>query len=254
MAVKPNNFNSRPVVESLAGQLQRQKISAEGASGYSKFKSEFQRAVRDDDSPIQRPSDFQVKRKNQFASKKALFEQTGGDENNYKPARESLPGSGSVQNARNSLFNQPKQSYSNPVSLVDKPRPSSAEKYRRDIRLQAVDEADFPDPPPPPAQYSRYQPHQSSKPIQTTPPANQSRFQPPTQSQFESEETVEAQASHVYSQPIEAPVRSQSEHRFKESTSAPLTARTNSLPTDLEMYSQITVCMSQVKFYEISKT
>ena len=42
VAVRPNNISSRPVVESLASQLQRQKISAEGASGYSKFKSDFQ--------------------------------------------------------------------------------------------------------------------------------------------------------------------------------------------------------------------
>ena len=42
VAVRPNNISARPVVESLASQLQRQKISAEGASGYSKFKSDFQ--------------------------------------------------------------------------------------------------------------------------------------------------------------------------------------------------------------------
>jgi len=85
VAVKPNNFNSRPVVESLASQLQRQKISAEGASGYSKFKSDFQRVLSEETnvSPIPRPSEFQQKRKQQFASKKALFEATPGKSYNF---------------------------------------------------------------------------------------------------------------------------------------------------------------------------
>ena len=126
VAVRPNNISSRPVVESLASQLQRQKISAEGASGYSKFKSDFQvrniiqtlksksekvfvfssskkfkriikrsQSFEDDGSPLPRPTEFQQKRKMQFASKKALFEaQNSQDEPSHKNDRQSLPGSG----------------------------------------------------------------------------------------------------------------------------------------------------------------
>jgi len=222
VAVKPNNFNSRPVVESLASQLQRQKISAEGASGYSKFKNDFQRAMSTeeaDGSPLPRPSEFQQKRKQQFASKKALFEQTNGNgaEMGHKNDRQSLPGAGVVQNARNSLFNrEPEFSVAKPVSLVDKPRPSSAEKYRRDIRLQAVDEAHFPDPPA----------HHSDSPKRD----------------FGHDEEIHA--DHIYSHPSQ-PVRSVSEHRFKETKPVELATRANSCPDENELYSEVTVCMSQ---------
>ena len=140
--------------------------------------------------------------------------------------RQSLPGAGVVQSARNSLFQNrsSERGPAAPVSLVDQPRPSSAEKYRRDLRLQAVDEADFPDPPPPAEhRYNHHDHHQVE------------------------EDQEEIHANHIYSQPAE-PVRSVSEHRFKE-TAKPveISSRANSCPDENELYSEVTVCMSQVK-------
>jgi len=58
-AVKPQY---RPV-ESLAAQLQRQNLAAEGVTGYKKFKNEFQNIdLNDTRSPIPEPSQFKVKK------------------------------------------------------------------------------------------------------------------------------------------------------------------------------------------------
>ena len=57
-AVKPQY---RPV-ESLAAQLQRQNLAAEGITGYKQFKNEFQNIdLNDTRSPIPEPSQFKVK-------------------------------------------------------------------------------------------------------------------------------------------------------------------------------------------------
>ena len=56
-AVKPQY---RPV-ESLAAQLQRQNLAAEGVTGYKQFKNEFQNIdLNDTRSPIPEPSQFKV--------------------------------------------------------------------------------------------------------------------------------------------------------------------------------------------------
>jgi hypothetical protein len=59
-AVKPQY---RPV-ESLAAQLQRQNLAAEGVTGYKQFKNEFQNIdLNDTRSPIPQPSQFKVNKK-----------------------------------------------------------------------------------------------------------------------------------------------------------------------------------------------
>ena len=237
-------------MESLASQLQRQKISAEGASGYSKFKSDFQNVQNEESSsPVPQKSEFQQKRRQQFASKKALFEGGSDDFAQQKNERQSLPGAGAVQNARNSLFNQ-NRGVATPVTLSDQSRPSSAEKYRRDIRLQAVDEADFPDPPPPAVH--RVEPRIEPRAEPRFEPRAEPRVEPRySRRQISVEEDLEdeqeVQANHIYSEPT-PPIRSVSEHRFKETKPVEQSARSNSCPDEDELYSEVTVCMSQVGY------
>ena len=65
-----------------------------------------------------------------------------------------------------------------------------------------------------------------------------------TQPSYENYEEEEMEATHMYSEPA-PPVRSVSEHRF-EDKNVTLKERANSCPDEKEIYSEVTVCMSQV--------
>ena len=82
-------------------------------------------------SPVASPSNFQKARKEQFRNKIGLFESS--DNNNYDEPdsnpRQSLPGPGLVQRARQQLH---KQAFGDPAGMTS----SAAEKYRRDLQSQ----------------------------------------------------------------------------------------------------------------------
>lgn len=157
----------------------------------------------------------QVRRAN-FASKKALFESIPSSSSSQK-VRDSLPGAGHIRATREALFN----SVEPPCSV----RSTSAERFRRDMRLAAVEGAAFPDPPAP----NHSNPsilkatHVASKPASSIPQSFQKTNM------------------------IASPLRSKSEVVSPRVAppSPPQTARTRSAPEE-EIYSENTICMNMV--------
>jgi len=175
-------------IDSLATQLQKQKIATEG---YAQFKQDFGKI---NSSPGASPSNFQKARKEQFRSKLGMFESQDELSDQASSRQGTLERLGSheqrgvVDRARASLVNRNNERSSAPQQLV-------AEKYRRDLQAQVS----FPDPP-----------------------------------------------QHDYSQSSSRDLRSQSEHLARPTpVNDSLGARSISAPDDDELFSEVTVCMSQ---------
>ena len=150
-----------------------------------------------------------------------MFESAPSNSSSQK-VRESLPGPGHIRATREALFNsaaQPSQSSA---------RPTSAERFRRDMRLAAVEGAAFPDPP-----------------VSTVPKATHIASKPAPSYQYQ-------QAAKPTS-----PIRSQSEvvtplpGRFAAPPPPPMTehepVRTQSAP-EQDIYTENTICMNMVRY------
>lgn len=174
-------------------------------------------------SPVASPSNFQKARKEQFRNKLGLFQ---GDNNNYEEhdqnsnPRQSLPGPGLVQRARQSLH---KQAFGDSSGMQS----SAAEKYRRDLQSQAA----FPDPP----SFAQQQEHHG----------HHAEYYEDDDMNGHGHDTESYNVRETRSNLISRDLRSKSEYEMRKPTPA-LNQRAASYNDDSDLFSEITVCMSQV--------